>query len=94
MARPHGAWPLVNFRIEISFSTELHGSSKLLMMSCPPSSGVQSNNAKISDEEKTEMHGLTYRSALDSRDTLTFPTITCKRALKRSNTIISGSEVK
>ena len=30
---------LVKFQIEIRFSIELHGNSKLSMTSCPPSSG-------------------------------------------------------
>ena len=32
---------LLKFQIEISFSIELHGNSKLLMTSCPPSSATK-----------------------------------------------------
>ena len=40
---------LVKFQIEIVFSIELHGNSKLLMMLCPPSSDCKGRNTpKIS----------------------------------------------
>ena len=41
---------LVKFQIEIRFSIELHGNSKLSLTSCPPSSGLRLHrNAKQSD---------------------------------------------
>ena len=35
---------LVKFQIEISFSIELHGNSKLSMTSCPPLSALHMND--------------------------------------------------